>query len=125
MGAYEFNPPMEAQMRFTPQMLNCNSKGKWVKAHFTLPEGFLPENVDVNEPAVLTIEPAQMQIASHHMNVFVDNEAFVKVEVAFDRQSFCDALSDDNGSIDVEVVGYLTTGQSFYGLDTIRIKARH
>ena len=48
-------PPVEAKMKFTPQTLNCNSSGNWVKAHFTFPEGFKLEDVDVNSPAVVEL----------------------------------------------------------------------
>ena len=114
-----FGPPIEAEMKFTPQTLNCNSKGKWVKAHFVLPEEFLPEDVDVGQPALAR----PMGIDSHHINVFVDDEGFVEVEVAFDRKTFCDTATNDN-PVEVEVVGSLTNGQYFRGCDTIRIKGR-
>ncbi|MHC4677009.1 MAG: LamG-like jellyroll fold domain-containing protein [Planctomycetota bacterium] len=43
MGAYEFIPPLEVEMKFTPQALNPGSRGGWVKAHLVLPEGFVVE----------------------------------------------------------------------------------
>lgn len=111
-----FGPPIEAGMKFTPQTLNRDSKGKWVKAHFVLPEEFSPEDVDVNESALAR----PMGIESHHINVFVNDEGAVEVEVAFDREAFCDTVADD-GIVEVTVIGSFTTGQYFYGSDTIRI----
>jgi hypothetical protein len=121
MGAYEL-VPVEAAMKFTPQTLNCNSKGNWLKAHLTLPEEFLPEDVDVNESA--WAEP--MGIESEYIKVLGNNESPVRLEISFDREAFCDLLTDMNdGSLEVTVIGSLTAGRYFYATDTIRIKPRH
>ena len=116
MGAYETNY-IEAQMKFTPQMLNCNSKGKYIKAHFVLPEGFLPEDVDVNAPAIA--EP--MGIESESIKVLGAGTGPVRLEIAFDREAFCYLLTDDD-SLEVTVIGSLTTSRYFYATDTIKIK---
>jgi len=116
--AYESNY-IEAQMKFTPQTLNCKSKGNWVKAHLTLPEGFWPEDVDVNEPAIA--EP--MGAESEYIKVLGNNKGPVRLEITFDPEAFCDNLMDD-GSLEATVIGSLTTGQYFYGTDTIKIKGR-
>jgi hypothetical protein len=115
-----FGPPIETEMKFTPQMLNRTSKGKWVKAHFVLPEEFYPQDVDVNEPALAR----PMEIESHHINVFINDEGFIGVEVAFDHEAFCGTVAD-NGPIKVTVIGSLTTGQYFYGSDIIKIIDRY
>ncbi|MHC4676871.1 MAG: right-handed parallel beta-helix repeat-containing protein, partial [Planctomycetota bacterium] len=47
MGAFEANY-IEVAMKFTPQALNLRSKGKWLKAHLVLPEGFDVNDVDTN-----------------------------------------------------------------------------
>ena len=117
MGAYEFWPPIKATMKLTPQMLNCNSKGKYIKAHLTLPEGFLPEDVDVNEAAMA--EP--MGIESEYIKVL--GAGPVRLEICFDREAFCYLLTDDD-SLEITVIGSLTTSQYFYATDTIKIKPR-
>ena len=78
MGAYEANY-VQVQMRFTPQALNPGSQGNWVKAHFVLPEGFVVEDVNINEPARIT-EPFEPDIQSDHINVFVNDDGLVEVE---------------------------------------------
>ena len=118
MGAYEANY-IEAAMKFTPQTLNCNSKGNWVKAHLTLPEGFLPQDVDVDTPA--WTEP--MDTESEYIKVLSAGNGPVKLVVAFDRQAFCDSITEA-GQVEVTVIGSLTTGQYFYGSDTIKIISR-
>ena len=47
--------PLEVKMKFTPQTLNCKSKGKWVKAHIKLPKGFTGKDIDKQQTA--TLEP--------------------------------------------------------------------
>ncbi len=123
MGAYEYLVPVEAAMKLTPQTLNCNSKGKWVKAHITLAEGFLAEavDVDVNTPAVA--QP--MDVESEYIKVIGDGEGPVRLEVGFDREGFCEAVRDtDDDALEVTVTGSLTTGQYFRGTDTVMIKAQ-
>jgi parallel beta-helix repeat protein len=115
MGAFEANY-IQAQMKFTPQALNPGSQGNWIKAHFVLPEEFLPEDVDTNTPAVI----ASFGIESDHINVFINKDGLVEIEVAFRRSDFC-AAAQDNESTEVTAVGLLISGQSFYGTDTIRI----
>jgi len=118
MGAYETNH-IQAAMKLTPQMLNCNSKGKYIKAHLTLPEGFLPEDVDVNEPAIA--EPIGAE--SEYIDVFGNKDSPVRLEICFDREAFCDGLTDtDDDSLEVTVIGSLTTSRYFDATDTIKIK---
>jgi len=116
----------EAEMKLTPQTLNCNSKGNWVKAHLTLPKGFLPEDVDVNATAVA--EPIGAE--SEYIKVFGNDKGPVRLEIAFDREAFCDLFANedsivaDDGSLEITVIGSLTTGQYFHCTDTIRVIAR-
>jgi hypothetical protein len=109
-------PPIEATMKFTPQVLNCNSKGKWAKAHFVLPEDLTVEDVDSNSPGQIY----SLGIESDHMDVFIGEDGLVRIDMTFDRTAFCDALTD-GGSIEITVKGFLTNGQYFYGTDTIKI----
>jgi hypothetical protein len=118
MGAYESAPAIEMPMHFTPQVLNPGSKGKWLKAHFVLPEGFVVEDVDANVPA--TLEP--VGIESDYINVFADKGRLgeVGVEIGFDRAAICGA-GIDYGPAEVTVTGRLISCEYFYGTDTIRI----
>ena len=115
MGAYE-SDYIEFPMKFTPQTLNLESKGKWVKAHFVLPQGFGIADVDVSVPA--TLYP--LRIISDHIDVSISEEGFVKIDIAFNRSDFC-GIANASNSIEVMVVGLLNSGQRFYGTDTIRI----
>jgi hypothetical protein len=122
MGAYEAGlPPVEVEVKITPHMLNCQSSGKWVKAHVILPEGYWPEDIDVNTPAVA--EP--MGVESEYITVFDDGEDEFGVEIGFDREAFCAAgLESEDGYLDVTVRGWLLTGERFEGTDTIKVISR-
>jgi hypothetical protein len=117
MGAYEvFLPPIDVWMKLTPHALNPFSRGRWVKAHFVLPDGFVVDDVDVNRPCKL-VEPFEPDVASDYVNVFVNGDGLVEVEAMFIRSAFCSAGPLDGS---VVVVGRLTDGRSFVGTDTIR-----
>jgi parallel beta-helix repeat protein len=121
MGAYELTP-VEAEMQFTPQSLNCSSKGNWVKAHIILPEEILPDDVDVNTPAIAY----PMETESEYIHILGNDDGLVSLDIAFDREAFCSAVPDTNdGYLDVTVIGSLTTGRLFYAIDTIKIFNRH
>ncbi|MHC4624037.1 MAG: right-handed parallel beta-helix repeat-containing protein [Planctomycetota bacterium] len=124
MGAYEyFLPPIAVSMKFTPRAFNPYSGGKWVKAHFVLPEEFTVDDVDASTPARIT-EPLEPDLESEYMNVFANEEGFVEVEAAFSRARFCAAAIDGN-NIEVTVAGSLSTGQLFCGTDMIKITTNY
>lgn len=110
-------PTIEANLKFTPQSLNCKSNGNWIKVHIILPQEFLPEDVNTNIPAIVF----SLGTEAEYMNVFINDEGLVEIEAAFDRSAFCEALAD-NGSVEIEVVGSFDTGQYFYGSDAITVK---
>jgi len=115
MGTYEYVPPVEAAMHLAPQTLNCNSKGKYIKAHMTLPGGFLAEDIDVDEPAIA--EPVGLE------SEYIKGLGADKIEIAFDRQAFCEALTED-GELEITVTGSFVDGLYFSATDTIRIISR-
>lgn len=115
MGAYESNH-LELPMKFTPQALNLVSRGNWVKAHFVLPRGFEVADVDVDTPAVIKT----MGIDSDYIIASMNQNYLVEVEIFFDRAEFCASVVSDDLT-EVTVIGLLTTGQQFYGRDTLKI----
>ncbi|NIP27663.1 MAG: hypothetical protein GWN67_24265 [Phycisphaerae bacterium] len=114
MGAYELSMlALEVPMKLVPQALNPGSQGKWIKAHFVLPEGYTIEDVDTSRPA----EIEELNLTSESMEVSV-KDGLVAVVAVFDRGAFCGVGSFDG---EIAVVGYLTSGQKFRGTDTIKI----
>jgi parallel beta-helix repeat protein/predicted outer membrane repeat protein len=121
IGAHEADY-VQVQMKFIPKTLNCSSKGNWLKAHFILPDEFSPEDVDADEPAVAAL----LGNKSEYIKVFGSGNGPVRLEVAFDRKAFCDKVTDtDDSSLEVTVIGSLTTGRYFYATGTIIIARRH
>ena len=114
MGADEFVPRVQCEMEFRPRALNLRSKGKYVKAHLLLPEGFAADDVDTGSPAV--IEP--LGIESERIKVVGGEQNRVEVSAVFARKVFCGQGNFD-GSVSVE--GLLKNGQTFYGTDQIKI----
>ena len=108
-------PPIACEMRFTPQALNYESEGKWVKAHIVLPEGYYVEDVDANSP-VKIVKPFKLEC--EYKNIFANEEGLIEVEAAFSRGDFC-----GYGPIDANIVveGMLISGERFRGEDRIKI----
>ena len=115
MGAYESMHAIKVDMKVTPQTLNCRSRGDWVKAHFTLPEGSTVGDVDVDTPALL----GPFGFESAYLEVFVNEEELVEVEAAFVREEVC-SLAGDWPEV-LNVAGFLTNGDVFLGTSTVRI----
>jgi probable HAF family extracellular repeat protein len=111
-------PTIEVPLKFTPQTLNCYSKGKWVKAHLVLPAEFTVEDVDSN--SLTTGNP--LWIEPNYTNISVNENELVEIEAAFERADFCGALRDNwHSEITICVRGSFISGQFFYGMDTIKI----
>ncbi len=115
MGADEFIPLIPVPVKFTPRSLNLASKGKWLKAHFVLPEGFSVDDVDTNAPALV-----DFYIESKSMNVFVNEDGLVEIEAFFERSEFCDAFPYD-GHARLTLVALLTNGRYVTGIQTIKV----
>ncbi len=108
---------MQVPMQLTPRTLNCRSKGNWVKAHLTLPEGFTVADVDSNRPAVLH----SFGFQSAPLYVFVNENELVEIEAAFEREAVCSLAGDWPEAL--TVAGFLTDGNIFLGTSTVRMIA--
>jgi len=106
---------MKVPMKLTPGTLNCRSKGVWVKARLTLPEGFTVADVDSGRPAVLH----SFGFQSEPLYVFVNKDKVVEIEAAFERQAVCSLA--DNWPQELTVAGFLSDGNIFLGTSTVGI----
>jgi hypothetical protein len=114
MGAYELTS-IEVQVSLTPRVLNCRSKGRWVKAHIVLPEGISAEDIDVNAPALLV----PFGVESQYVRVVGNNP--MQLEIGFGREAICKSLGE-GGEIEATVVGSLADGRYFSGSDVVKVK---
>lgn len=119
MGAYE-HFYVESDLRFTPTNLNPKSKGKWIKAHFVLPQGYTIDDVDVNKPA----EIWQFGIRSDSIDAFINNENLVEIVASFERSEICNYISGEQ-TLSLMCVVFGTNGEYFYGIDDVVIKNKH
>ena len=115
MGAYEFLPAIEADLRILPRVINRKSRGRYVMAIMRLPEGIAEEDIDTDEGFVL--EPGNIESILWRTAVYDEQ---VRVFVLFEKARLMDAVSS-NGEIELTVSGQLESGQGIYGVDTIRI----
>ncbi|MGB2808044.1 MAG: GLUG motif-containing protein [Sedimentisphaerales bacterium] len=106
---------MQVPMKLTPRTLNCRSKGNWVKAHITLPEGFTVVDVDCNRPAVLH----SFGFESAPLYVSVNKNKLVQIEAAFEREAVCSLAGD--WPQELTVAGFMADGSIFLGTSTVRI----
>ena len=63
---------------------------------------------------------AKKSVESDHIDASINDEGFVEIVIAFGRGAFCESTLD-YGPAEVTVVGFLSSGQSYYGADTIKI----
>jgi len=106
---------MQVPTKLTPRTLNCRSKGSWVKAHLTLPEGFAVADIDSNRPAVLH----SFGFESAPLYVFVNENELVEIEAAFEREVVCSLAGDWPEAL--TVAGFLAYGNIFLGTSTVRM----
>jgi len=120
MGVYESSmAPIEAYLKILPHKIIRHSRKKLIMAWLRLPEEITKDQIESNEP--LLLYPGG--IAARHQYVFQSRRAhnrYTRIFAFFDRTALMEAVAD-NGNVELEVFGNLTTGQSFYGSDTIRI----
>ena len=122
MGAYEFIPPIEVSMKLTPRRIIRHSRNKLIMAWLRLPEDITKDQIDSNEPLLLYpggIEAELQHVFGHGKK----GDKGVRIFAFFDKSELTEAVSD-NGQVQLEVVGYLTTSQEFYGTDFVTILDR-
>jgi hypothetical protein len=119
MGAYEFFwPPVECWLRIHPRTINRTSRDKYIIASLQLPPGITKDQI---EDEKLMFSPGDIE-ASRQLVLrrFINGTEQVTILAFFSRLELTAAIPD-NGRAELEVSGKLTTGQIFYGTDTIRI----
>ncbi|MHC4216544.1 MAG: hypothetical protein ACYSWP_24610, partial [Planctomycetota bacterium] len=119
MGPFEFFwPPLQVDMKLTPQSLNPTSQGNWVKAHFVMPQTITEEDIDINTPVFVT----PLAIESTYMNIFLNADGLVAIEAGFNRNNFANALAPLTSSEhSCDIKGILLSGQPFYGTTSFKI----
>ena len=121
MGAYEF-ACTQTKLKIWPRTINRNSSSNRLFARLYLPQGLTKDDFDCDTPLVLYpggIEAAWQRAFRHCKN----GVPRVSVLALFDRSALLEAVPED-GRVELQVVGQLTTGRRFYGCCTVRIVTR-
>jgi len=108
MGAYEYRPPIPADVNIEPDTLNLQSKGNWLTCYIWLPEDYNVADID---PDSVYIEDT---IAAEKFEISNDT-AIVK----FSRSEVQGILSI--GENEITVTGELMDGTVFEGTDKIKV----
>jgi predicted outer membrane repeat protein len=110
MGAYEYRPPISAEMDVEPETLNLASKGRWITAFIQLPEDYNVADIDPNSIFLENeIKPARFWLTE-------DNQTAI---AKFNREEVQDIL--DIGQLELTITGQLTDGNLFVGTDVITV----
>jgi len=113
IGAYEYSPPVLAEVRIVPRTLNLSSEGKWITAFLWLPEDYEVGDIDPNSVVL------EDEIGAESCRV--DEQEQVAV-AKFSRSEVQSTLSGlEPGDVELAVSGELSDGSRFEGTDTIRV----
>ncbi|MHC4498805.1 MAG: choice-of-anchor Q domain-containing protein [Planctomycetota bacterium] len=110
MGAYEYSPPIFAEVRIVPRTINLQSEGKWITCVIWLGDDYDVADIDPNS---VFLED-EIQAAS----VSVDKQQQVAI-VRFRRSEVQGIL--DVGPLELTISGQLTDGAVFEGTDLIKV----
>jgi hypothetical protein len=110
MGAYEYSPPILAEVRIVPRTINLASKGEWITAYIWLPEDYDVADIDPNSVVL------EDEIEAESFRV--DEQEQVAI-VRFSRSEVQGGLNI--GDVELTITGQLTDGTVFEGTDVIRV----
>jgi hypothetical protein len=119
MGAYEFLPPIEANVHIVPRVVNRNNRLKRIIAIVRLPEGINKADVS-DEPFVLYVAGDEINSIEATWQRVIGRRRKPMVFALFDKAELMDLISR-NGRVELTVTGKLKSGRCISGSDTIRI----
>jgi len=110
MGAYEYSPPIWADVDIEPDTLNMTSKGKWITAFIQMPEDYDMNDIDANSVYL------EGEIKAEQFWLAEDNQIAI---ARFSREEVQAFLTV--GEVELTITGQLKDGISFEGTDVIRV----
>jgi len=110
MGAYEYRPPIPAEVRIIPRTINLASKGNWITCYISLPEDYNVADIDPNSILL------EYEIQAESLKL--DEEQQVAI-AKFSRSDVQEILTV--GEVELTITGQLTNGTVFEGTDVISV----
>ncbi len=110
MGAYEYSPPIPADVDIEPDTLNLTSKGKWMTVFIRMPEDYDVNDIDPNS---VYLEGA---IEAERFWLAEDNRIVI---ARFSREDVQAILTV--GEVELRITGQFTDGTLFEGTDVIKV----
>jgi hypothetical protein len=95
-----------------PETLNLKSRGRWITVHLTPPEGYGPDDIDINS--------VKFEFNDEQIDVEWGNIQGGALMVKFSRSEVSDVLSPGE-NVEITISGELEDDTPFGGSDTIRI----
>jgi len=121
MGAYE-SDYIRARLWLSPRTINRKSRLKRVMAWMQFPKGITKVQIDQDQPLLLYPGGIEAEL-QYVFEQGKKGDKGVRISAFFDKAELMEAIPD-NGQVQLEVVGYLTTGREFYGTDFVTILDR-
>lgn len=122
MGAYEFLPPIEADVHIVPSVINRRGRMRRVFAIVRLPEGVGRHDI-ADELFMLYPDDNTADSIEAIWQRVIGRGNMTRVFVLFDKDELMNSVAH-NGRVEIvelTVVGKLESGQYIQGSDTIRI----
>jgi uncharacterized repeat protein (TIGR01451 family) len=113
--------PVEVNLCVMPKVINARSFQPKITAMLRLPKGITKDQIDTSVPILLY--PGEIEADWTWFSKDFDNKGkcwSATIFASFDKDELMDAI-DDNGLVELAVVGRLKTGQYFFGTDDIRV----
>jgi hypothetical protein len=119
MGAHEAVATTKFALVILPRTIIRGGGGEEISAIMHLPEHVIKDDIDANEPLVLypgAIEADRQRLIPPS----IEAKSNTRIHAVFDKAELF-GIAGDNSDVELTVIGRFSTGQYFYGTDTIRI----
>jgi len=114
--------PLQLPLNISPEVINRHSRMPNILALLRLSDVVTLDQIDPNQTILLhpgDIEPIHQRINQSGSG----SSQRTSILALFKKDELMDVV-DDDGRVELKVVGLLKTGQYFYGADTVRIISR-
>jgi hypothetical protein len=118
-GTLELTEPVESELWIFPSVINRRRGASEIMAVIRLPEGITRGQIEESQP--LMLYPGNIE-ATYQRSIQWRRRGGVRTTIFayFDKRALMGAVPQD-GRVELQVEGELTTNKYFYGKDTVRV----